>query len=159
MQLFETFAKKRQRRGEAGLALVEFALVVPMLMLLLVGSIETGRFMYYSILVGNAARAGVQYGSLSLTNANDNTGINAAATNDGQNASGLSASGGLVCSCWNGTAAIPTDCSQQSCSLAGYNRIVYVQVTATMTLTPLFNYPGLPSSYNLTRQAVMRVQQ
>lgn len=147
------------RRGEAGLALVEFALIVPLLMMLLVGAVETGRYMYYSILVGNAARAGVQYGSLSYFNANDSAGISAAAKADGQNVSGLTATGGLVCSCWNGSGAAPLDCSKQSCPLAGYDRLVYVQVTASMQLSPLFSYPGLPSTYTISRQATMRVEQ
>ena len=52
---------KRNAHGQRGVALVEFALVVPLLALLLVGIIEIGRFAYFSIAVANAARAGVQY--------------------------------------------------------------------------------------------------
>lgn len=151
-------SRRKRASAQAGVALVEFALVVPLLMLLLLGGIETGRFAYFSILVGNAARAGVQYGSQSLLTAGDSAGMKAAAEADGQNVPGLTAtSAGLVCSCWNGTAAsaLP-DCTPGSCPL-GSHRVVYVQVTVTGTMNPLFQYPGLPSSYAVTRQAIMRV--
>src|ERR1700730_16367545 len=67
---------------ERGQSLVELPVVVPLLLLLLVGIIEIGRFAFYSILVSNAARAGAQYGAQSLATAGDTTGISTAGTND-----------------------------------------------------------------------------
>lgn len=148
------------RRGERGLALVEFALVVPVLMLLLIGLIEIGRFAYLGILVGNAARAGVQYGAQSLTTALDAAGMRNAALNDGQNVPGLTAASpppSSFCQCYNGTTTTAIPCSQTTCPLAGYHRNVYVQVTTHGAFTPLFHYPGLPTSFNLGRTATMRV--
>src|ERR1700730_5920845 len=69
-------------KGERGQSLVELAFVLPVLLLLLVGIIEIGRFAYYSILVSNAARAGAQYGAQSLAAAADTTGTSNAGTND-----------------------------------------------------------------------------
>ncbi len=73
---------------EHGQSLVELAFVVPLLLLLLVGIIEIGRFAFYSILVSNAARAGAQYGAQSLASASDTVGIAAAANRDGQGGRG-----------------------------------------------------------------------
>jgi len=152
--------KSHKRRGEAGLALVEFAIAVPLLMLLVLGGIELGRYAYFSIVVGNAARAGVQYGAQNLLTAGDSTGMSNAALTDGQNVAGLAVASpapGIVCSCWNGTASsADTGCDPTVCP-TGAHRVVYVQVTMTGTMSPLFNYPLLPGTYTITRQAVMRV--
>src|SRR5580692_10049080 len=71
-------------RSDSGQSLIEVALLLPLLLLLLVGTIEIGRFAYYAILVANSARAGAQYGSQSLVTSADTAGITTAAKNDGQ---------------------------------------------------------------------------
>jgi hypothetical protein len=149
----------KKRSSQAGLALVEFAVVVPVLLFLVIGIIETGRFMYLSIMVGNAARAGVQYGAQGAATMNDSPGMTRAALNDGQSLSGLTiSSAGAVCACWNGSAesSPPPSCSSTTCP-TGYHRVTYVQVTASGSFSPLLRYPLLPSSYAITRQAIMRV--
>lgn len=152
--------QKKRWHGQRGMALVELAIVTPLLMLLLVGIIEVGRFAYFSILVGNAAQAGAQYGAGSLTNALDVSGMQTAALNDGQNIPGLTAASpapSSFCQCYNGTTATTLSCSQTSCPLAGYHRNVYVQVTTHGTFAPLFRYPGLPAGLTVTRTVTMRV--
>jgi hypothetical protein len=47
--------------GSRGQALVEFAVVAPLLFLLILGTIEAGRFIFHYELVNNAAREGVRY--------------------------------------------------------------------------------------------------
>ncbi len=51
-------ARERKSRGQA---LVEFALVAPMLFLLLLGVFEGGRFVLYMEALNNAAREGARY--------------------------------------------------------------------------------------------------
>jgi len=140
--------------GERGQNLLEFALVVPIILLLLVGAIEIGRLAYLSILVNNAAHAGVQYGAQNLATASDNTGMQIAALDDGQNISGLTAAASHYCTCADGSSSScqPTDC-------AGSHRLVYVQVNTTGQFHSLVAYPGLPSSYTVSGEAVMRVAQ
>jgi len=53
---------------QCGQAMLELALVLPVLLLLTIGLIEFGRVAYYSIEVSDAARAGAQYGAQSLAN-------------------------------------------------------------------------------------------
>ena len=77
--------RKSRLRSQRGQSLVEVALLTPLLLSLMVGTIEMGRYAYLSILVGNAARAGAAYGSQSLALSVDGTGILTAATNDFQN--------------------------------------------------------------------------
>jgi Flp pilus assembly protein TadG len=148
-------------RSEGGQSLVELALITPMFLLLLVGIIEIGRFSYYSILVANAARAGAQYGALSLATAADGAGIKTAAENDGQNVTGLSVDNPTqLCGC---SAAIvsgsaPGTACPATCTPPDHG-LVYVQVTATGTFSSLFNYPGLPTTFTVSSTEKMRVAQ
>src|SRR5580692_8607278 len=92
----------------SGQSLLEVALLTPMLLALLLGVIELGRYAYFSILVGNAARAGAAYGAQNLVLSGDLTGIQTAADNDfqnnGQNISKLSIIPSTSCGCdSNGT--------------------------------------------------------
>lgn len=151
---FETPRTRSLLAGERGQNILEFAFFVPVILLLLVGAIEIGRLAYLSILVNNAAHAGVQYGAQSLATASDNTGMQNAALNDGQNISGLTAAASHYCSCADGSSS-----SCQATDCAGSHRLVYVQVNTTGQFHSLFAYPGLPSSYTVTGEAVMRVAQ
>lgn len=144
---------------KAGLAIVEFALAIPLLLLILVGLVETGRFAYYSILVGNAARAGVQYGAQNISNAQDDTGMQGAAKADAQNVAAINAQSGRICQCTNGTTTTALNCNTGTCPLSGYHRIIYVWVTASGTFTSLFRYPAIPQSFTISRTATMRVSE
>ena len=151
---------QRQARGlatsEEGSALAELAIILPMLCLLLVALIEVGRFGYYSILVGNAARAGVQYGAQDVTTARDKAAMQSSALNDGQNVSGLSAVASYSCTCADGTTA---DCLTAAVC-PNSHRILFVQVATAGTFPSLLNYPGLPDSLRsvtVNATATMRV--
>jgi Flp pilus assembly protein TadG len=139
---------------EKGQSLFEFAILTPVVLILLIGAIEIGRLAYLSILVNNAAHAGVQYGAQNLATAADNTGMQNAAMNDGQNIAGLTATATHFCSCADGSSSScqPSDCT-------GSHRLVYVQVNTTGQFQSLFSYPGFPSSYTVNGLAVMRVAQ
>ena len=51
----------RRRRVGSGQALIEFALVLPLLLLLIVLVVNVGSMMYAWVTISNAARAGAQY--------------------------------------------------------------------------------------------------
>lgn len=158
---------KHVRHGHRGQALVELALVAPVLLALVVGSIEFGRFAYLSILVGNAARAGAAYGSVGLAQAVDTTGIQSAADNDFQNngrsISTLTVTSNTSCGCDNGGTVIPAGCSTNSNATAGTctsgNWVVMVSVTASATFHSLFNYRWIPKSITVSRTVTLRVNQ
>lgn len=146
------------RRDESGTSLVEFALTLPLMIFMLIGIIEIGRYAYFSILAANAARAGVQYAAQNPTTAGDTTGITNAVVNDGQGLPNWTGSGGQVavaqlCSVSGGT---PQACS--SGSGAPTNTIYYVSVRVTGTFNSLLNYPGLPHSLPVSGNAIMRVE-
>lgn len=146
--------------ADAGVALVEFALVLPLLILVFLGIAETGRLTYYSIMTANAAHAGAAYGSQSLYTVGLASNMKAAALHDAQSIAQITVpTAGSVCECTNGTAATTVDCSQTACS-SGYRRAVYAQVTADATVYTLFNYRalGIPYPWTFSRTATIRVQ-
>ena len=154
-------AKKGSRfRSDSGQSIVEVALLTPLLLLLLVGVIEIGRYASQAIAVGNAARAGVAYGAQDHFAADDPAGITDAACQDfqGANTCGLTVSKAYVCQCDDaGTVdATPIDCSTGSCPAPSLE-VVSLQVTASGSFSSLFSYPGIPSSLAVTRTATMRI--
>jgi Flp pilus assembly protein TadG len=76
------FSRRPFRRDESGQAIVEVALFLPIFVLLLMGTIDFGRYEYTGIMLGNGARAGTQYGSQNTTTAADTAGIASAAVAD-----------------------------------------------------------------------------
>lgn len=64
------------RRRERGQELVEYALLLPIFLLLLMVLLDMGRVIYYYSTVQNAARAGARYG---IVHTNDTVGVAAAA--------------------------------------------------------------------------------
>lgn len=172
-------------RSQSGQSLLEVALMLPMLMLLLLGVIEMGRYMYIYILVGNAARAGAAYGSEGVRQSSTkDPGVQTAAQHDYQLVTDPKAPGGSngqalgsltvtwtnVCGCDSGGTLSPnpptapycnappvgSNSTAGSCTGTGH-WVVMVSVTASGTYNSLFNYPGIPSPITISRTATMRV--
>lgn len=169
-------------RKERGSALVELALVVPLLCLVLIGAAELGRIAYYSIEVADAARAGVAFGSASTGTA-DFTDMKTAATAAAPDISNLTfpspptgnsytpctcetinTSTGVIVStaiaiCGGTSSTAASQCPQNTA--AGTTNVVanYVQLWTQAKISTMFNYPGLPTSYTLNGYAKMRVIQ
>jgi Flp pilus assembly protein TadG len=71
MKLMQRSARKEKR----GQALVEFALVFPLLVLLIFGLIDLGRAVYAQHTLSEAAREGARWGSVQARSATDLPGI------------------------------------------------------------------------------------
>lgn len=156
--------------SERGQSLVELALLTPILLILVIGIVEMGRYAAFSIEVGNAARAGAQYGAQSLAKAADTTGITNAVQNECATTDTVTCPGTLtltpapttVCGCDNsGTISAMTSCT----STCANHVVVSVKVTARGTLPSLLNYTtplfGTLSihSITITSTATQRVAQ
>ena len=134
------------------------ALLIPVVLLILVGIIEIGRFAFVSIEVANAARAAVQYGAQSLTAANDAAGIRQAAIGDAADLSSLTvtvANPASMCACSEAPNSLGA-CPATGCS---GHPLVFVQVDTSASVSPLFHYPGLPTNFTANGHAIMRVAQ
>jgi Flp pilus assembly protein TadG len=117
-----------------GNLVIEFALALPILMLLLLGLLDLGRFSLQKSALLQGAREGAQYGSFQP---GSSTAINTTA----QNATGLSgvtATSSVFCECTSGVAI---SCSS-SCS-GGALLKKYVTVTATKSFSSVLAVPTL----------------
>lgn len=153
-------------RREDAQSLVELALVVPLFILLLVGSAELARVAWAAVLTANAARAGAAYASQSAITATKGAVIQAYAAADSVNLTGLTtASPTISCVCSNGnaiqrctTTALGAATALTDCP-APATILNYVQVNTSSTVTPLMHYPGLPRTFTVRGQSIMVVEQ
>jgi hypothetical protein len=120
-------------------AAAELAVVLaPILAFILVAGTDFARVFNASLTIASCARNGALYGSQDTAHSTDTNGIQAAALTD---AGSLS----------------PQPSVSSSTTTVGGNP--YVSVTVTYTFTTLVNYPGIPSTMDLSRTVQMRVVQ
>lgn len=159
-----TFARLRRRSwSDTGSAMVEVAVVLPVMMSLLVGATDFARVAYDAISIMNAARAGAQYGAHDLGNAADTGGMETTALKAAPNITGMTAVASKSCQCaqddGTGTPWPTASCTAPAATacLVGSHRVVSVTVTTTKTFATIARYPGIPSSLTFSRSATMRV--
>jgi len=151
---FIIFRFARTKNHEAGQALVETALLIPLLTTLLIGTAEMARVAYAAIEVANAAHAGAQYGTQNGYTASDTTGISNAATIDAANLTGLTTTSSYACICSDGSASTcqPTDCANSHIEQT-------LTVNTQATIDPIIHLPGLPTTYTVKGQAIQKCAQ
>ena len=156
------FRRIRQNGEEAGQAIVELALTLPILVLLLLGAVEFGRFALLAIEISNAAKAAAQYGSQNAITAADVTGMKAVAAQDapdvttqctGFNTS-ISGSSPATCACVSGGVSSASSCSSTTC--AGY-LVQKLTITTTAQCTPVIYPRGFGGTLTLSGSAVQEV--
>jgi Flp pilus assembly protein TadG len=142
------------RDNDSGQALVESALVLPLLSIVLIGATEFALVAYAAIEVSNAAKAGVQYGAQNGAAASDTSGIATAASNDAANVTGLTTTSSYSCVCSDGSASTcqPTDCANSH-----IEEILTVNTQATYS--PPIHLPGFSGPYTLKGQAIQKCGQ
>ena len=118
-----------------GQSIAEFAIVLPILLILVLGSFDLGRLFFAYISVSNAARNGVQYASASPDAPTDVDGIRGAAVADTNGLVGTSPA--------NPDVSIATGADGQ-----GH---MYAEVTVDYTYSTLFPWPVLPASIHVER--------
>lgn len=144
---------QRWRAAEGGNALVELALVLPIMATLLTGVADFGLMAYDAMAVTDAARAGAQYG---FVHASDAAGIQAAALG----ATGLNAGNLTVtesCQCFDGATVVCTGPCASADQDNGQSRI-YLSVAVSEPFHTLLPWPGVPDPVTLTGSAVLPVQ-
>jgi Flp pilus assembly protein TadG len=144
----------RTIRDASGASLTEFALVSPLVFLLLFGLIDVGRFLWGGMVVGNAARAGALYGAQDNTHANDVAGIRAAVLADAAQIS-PTVSPSPYCACDSATGTAVT-CTGTPCA-ASDTKDLFISVTASYDFKPLIKWPGLPASLTVSKTNVEQV--
>lgn len=150
-------------RKERGAALVELAVALPLLAVILVGTIDFGRAFRETMIITNAARAGAQYGAQSIYNSGDQTGMQNAALGvlsvNGVT-SGASATAVRQCYCASGSGSFgaPFGCPVVNPCVSTEHLVVTVTVTAQGTFLLTTPFPGLPNGFTISRSASARAQ-
>jgi Flp pilus assembly protein TadG len=146
--------------SEEGQSIFELAVMAPLLLLLMAGAVVLGGFIYDGIEVGNAARAGVQYGAQNLLTAGDSAGIASAAKTDASQVANLTVSPSTYCACDSSkTTAVACPTTNVSPCASTDHLDYFVQVIASSTFTPLIRFPKLPSSITISRTAIQQYTQ
>jgi Flp pilus assembly protein TadG len=161
--------KDQAHRGQA---LVEFALIVPLLFLLIINTVNFGGFLFAWITIANAARAGADYwvlGSAAITTPTPATAaqVTTLVTND--IASLLGRSSLVVRVCKNNNSVVTCTGTGSLAPPADPEPSTYILTTVDVTVTyqppiPLWNLAKLGISATLPpttihRRAVMRMLQ
>ena len=140
--------------------MIEFALVFPLLLLMCLGATDFGRLFFHAVTVANAASVGAFHGAQSNVASAQYSLMEQRATEDADNISDVTATATRFCEC-PGETPVAIDCSQATdvtaCPGYGPPR-AYVRTDVRQTFETLVNYPGIPSSTSVGRDAFMRVQ-
>lgn len=154
----------RRYHSDAGGALVELAVALPVLVLVFAATIDFARVFYVSMALTDAARAGAQYGSLNSANSGDISGMQNTAT-AATNTTGITAVASRSCRCatdsgtFSDTSPV-NDCTSTCAGTGSAHLVVTVTVTTTKTFTSIMTgIPTIPTAVTLTRTATMRVHQ
>ena len=144
-------------RAERGAALVELAVVIPLLVLILVGTVDFARVFYTTMELTNAARAGAQYGGTKLSNSANSAAIQSYAISAAPDIAPVTASASSVCWCATDAGAFSGVGCGSSCP-SGQHLVVSVTVTATQQFNTVTLFPGIPHTLSLSRVATMRAR-
>lgn len=163
-------AWRKFRRNQRGVAMIEFAVVMPMLVLLMLPLVDLGIGFYTKTQVMTAAQAGAQYAFVngwSGTNSTAQTAILSAVTSATSLAS-ISATPAptLACGCSDGTTitySSPGSFSQSDCATLaacanGQDPGAYVTISAQANYTPLFTFGIFGGASTLSASSTVRVE-
>ncbi|MCP5381612.1 MAG: pilus assembly protein [Kordiimonadaceae bacterium] len=145
--------KTKLLSDERGASLVEMALILPILLLLMVGSLDLGSAFVRKMELSNAAKAGIQYAMVRKPVEGDVTAISNAVTESigdtGNDTTDIDVE--LYCMC---------DGAKQLCTnvCADENVSAFVNVTVTENYTtPYFNYNWLFSEFPLKESQTIQL--
>jgi|GEM_PF-1971226 len=154
--------------SEKGQAILELALMLPVLVLIFLPLVDLGRLFYFGMTLTHAVRAGAQYGiAQNIVGANSTafatieSNIKGSAVAAGANIDLATADVTTADRYWRcGTSSTKsTTFPIPAGSCTGDTTLVYVRVIATKAMGTLFNYHWAGgSAWSVTRSAEIRVQ-
>jgi hypothetical protein len=138
----------------SGVAAIEFAVTIPMLLMMVICTVDLGMGLYRNMQVQNSAQAGARY---AMTNSFDSTLIsNAVSSATGLQGIEASPPPSQYCGCATSSGIAPVTCGSTCPAGAVYG--AYVNVFAQGSYTTIVPYPLIASHFTLKAQANVRVQ-
>ena len=140
-------------RDESGSALIEVAVTLPLLMVVLGGTIDLGVYEETKMQVTEAANAAAGFGAQGNNQLNS-SGMQTAAQNASPSLSHLSFSSSSVWTCTSGGQAVTstTDCGN------GESPLQYVRVQTSSPVNAPIQVSGVTSSLTVSALAIYRVR-
>ena len=135
-------------------AAIEFAIIVPVLLFMMIAVVDFGMAIYSNMQVQNAAQAGAQYAIAHGFNANS---ISQAVTS-ATNLPGITVSAGPTKFCGCPSSAGVTNTACNSICSGGATPGTYVTVSAQGSYTTIVPYPMIPSNFTFTSPSTVRIQ-
>jgi Flp pilus assembly protein TadG len=147
--------RRSLRRGDRrGTAAIEFALLSPILLALLLGVVELGFGIYAAIQAQSAAEAGALYAA---KHGWDSAGISAAVVNaTGASSMAATPAPTLFCGCPSVTGVAAIACN--STCTGGSQPGEYVQINSALARLSILSDPGLGLATTLTGKSAIRIQ-
>ena len=145
---------RRAAGSSAGTAAIEFGIIAPVMLIMLIGLVELGFAVKEAMQVQDAAEAGALYAGKHGWNAP----AIAAAVVNATGAVGLTATPApvLFCGCPSEAGLAPVACT--ATCVGGGSPEHFARVSASMAHTPILTGLGLPIPAVLTGHAVVRVE-
>jgi Flp pilus assembly protein TadG len=130
----------------AGTVLLEFALVVPLFLLICLAGIDFARVFASAMAINGANRVGLEYAAQ-----NPGTSAIPGIVAGDANLAGLQATAEQVCTCSAGGAWV-------ACNTSCSGKMTYTQVTTTLPFKTAAAWPGVPDKLTLSISGFIRVQ-
>ena len=170
MKMKQTSVKKA--KSKRGGAMVEFALTLPLLLMLCMGATDFGRLFYHAVVVANSAYVGSFHGAQRFSTAGQFPIMELKAEEEAANIiagnliADFSAESDKVCDCPDSPAFIDSSGQLQNtidCDLfstcPGYGtRRAYIRTKARQTFAVFGPYPGIPETTRVGRDVLLRVK-
>jgi Flp pilus assembly protein TadG len=142
--------------SEAGSAAAEFALALPVVILIIIGILDYADAVNINTKLYSAARAGVQY---AIYHPGDTAGIRTAAIAATSDSSMTVGTASTVCKCIStSTGAIGSAVTCTSACAVGSMLGHFLTLSTSQTYTPLLSYEGIGAELTMNGSAQMQVQ-
>ncbi len=136
--------------------MVEFAVTMPLLLLMAVAAADFSRIFWESTVMSRAAASGAKYGAQDTRTSAQYAQMEALADDSSRRIESRTSTADRVCDCPDAPGAW-VDCLNTSCPNYGVPRS-YSRVGVAKTFSTMGWYPGLPQSTSMTWRGFMRVQ-
>ncbi len=149
---------KSYRHNIKGVAAVEFALIAPVLAILIIGVFDFGMYLNKAMNLENTARTAAEYVIQGGDPENLETDVllpsTLGLTEDTLHTVSIDYNN-YICACHDGEIV---DCDTGECADEGDYIHHYYEVNLSMSYEPMFSYPGVPHPVTIVGDAVLRTQ-
>lgn len=159
-----TQTKRPTRKGTRGISTVEFALVAPLLMLMMVGAADFSRVFFHAITLSNSAGTGSFFGAQNVAKSVQYGMITFVTEADASDLEDITVAPEIYCECppsgdaADETASQEVACTETECN-GGYGAPrVFAKTRVTQSFEPMVKWPGIPNPIVISREVYTRVQ-